>query len=126
MQPVQITYHGVEPSEALTALIHTRAEQLERVSDRIQSLRVLVDAPHHHHRQGNHYRVCIELAVPGHEIVVGHDADEGSGDEDAYRAVRRAFDAVRRRLTATQARTQGKQRARTDGHPSIRPARPVR
>lgn len=123
MQPVQITYHGIEPSDALTALIHTRAAQLERVSDRIQSLRVLVDAPHHHHRHGNHYRVRIELALPGYEVVVGHDADERSADEDAYRAVRRAFDAMRRRLTATQARTRGKERAHGDERPSIRAAR---
>jgi len=123
MQPVQITYHGTQPSDALTALIHTRAAQLGRVNDRIQSLRVLVDAPHHHHRHGNHYRVRIELVLPGHEVVVGHDADERTADEDAYRAVRRAFDAIRRRLTATQARTRGKQRAHGDERPSIRAAR---
>src|SRR5512135_1104403 len=46
MQPVQITYHGLEASPALTELIQTRAQQLERVSDRIHSVRVLVDAPH--------------------------------------------------------------------------------
>lgn len=123
MQPVQITYHGIEPSEALTALIHTRAAQLERVSDRIHSVRVLVDAPHQHHRQGNHYRVRIEVGLPGGEIVVGHDTDARSDDEDAYRAVRRAFDAIRRRLTATQARTRGKERAHADGRPTIRAVR---
>jgi ribosomal subunit interface protein len=104
MQPVQIMFHGIESSDALTAFIRTRAAQLERVSDRIHSLRVLVDAPHHHHRQGNHYRVRIELAVPGHDIVVGHEDDERADDEDAYAAVRRAFDVVRRRLTTSQAR----------------------
>lgn len=123
MQPVQITYHGLAPSDALTALIQTRAAQLGRVSDRIQSLRVLVDAPHHHHRHGNHYHVRIELVLPGHELVVGHDAEARSDDEDAYRAVRRAFDALRRRLTTTQARTRGKERAHGDERPSIRAVR---
>ncbi|HXU72300.1 MAG TPA: HPF/RaiA family ribosome-associated protein [Polyangia bacterium] len=123
MQPVQITYHGLAPSDALTALIHARAAQLERVSERIHSLRVLVDAPHHHHRQGNHYRVRIEVGVPGGEVVVGHDVDERDADEDAYRAVRRAFDAIRRRLTTTQARTRGRQRAHADERFSIRAAR---
>jgi ribosomal subunit interface protein len=111
MDKVQITHHGVDPSEALTGLIHSRAAQLERVCERILSLRVLIDAPHHHHRHGNHYRVRIELAVPGRELVVGHDAEERAEDEDAYQAVRRAFDAIRRRLTATQARSHGRQRA---------------
>ena len=123
MQPVQISYHGLEPSPPLSDLIRTRAAQLERISERIHSLRVLVDAPHRHHRQGNHYRVRIEVTVPGHDIVVGHDDETRSGDEDAYQAVRHAFDAVRRRLMATEARTRGKERAHADARPSIRPAR---
>lgn len=123
MQPVQITYHGIDPSDALTALIHERAAHLERVNERIHSLRVVVEAPHQHHRHGNHYRVRIELTLPGSDIVVGHDDGERDTDEDAYRAVRHAFDAIRRRLTATQARTRGKERAHADERPSIRKTR---
>ena len=104
MQPIQITYHGLDASDALTELIHERAEQLARVNDRIHGMRVLVDAPHHHHRHGNHYRVRIELTAPGHDIVVGHEDDERGDDEDVYAAVRRAFDVVRRRMTTAQAR----------------------
>jgi ribosomal subunit interface protein len=112
MQPVQITYHGLEASSALTELIHTRAQQLERVSDRIHSVRVLVDAPHQHRQKGNHYRVRIELTMPGQDLVIGHDDDERAGDEDAYQAVRHAFDALRRRLDESVERRHGKQRAR--------------
>ena len=111
MQPTQITYHGIEPSPALTELIETRAEQLQRVSDRIHSVRVLVDAPHQHQKKGNHYRVRIELTMPGQEIVIGHDDDDRDTDEDAYQAVRRAFDALRRRLDESVAKRHGKQRA---------------
>jgi ribosome-associated translation inhibitor RaiA len=123
MQPVQISYHGMEPSDALTELVHVRAAQLEHVSDRILSLRVLVDAPHHHHRHGNHYRVRIEVTLPGHDIVIGHDVEERDADEDAYQAVRHAFDAARRRLIAARARDQGKARAHAENRPSIRPVR---
>lgn len=112
MQPVQITYHGLEASPALTELIHTRAQQLERVSDRIHSVRVLVDAPHQHRQKGNHYRVRIELTMPGQDLVIGHDDEERDGDEDAYQAVRHAFDALRRRLDESIERQHGKQRAR--------------
>jgi ribosome-associated translation inhibitor RaiA len=84
---VQISYHGLEPSQSLSELIRMRAAQLERISERIHSLRVLVDAPHRHHRQGNHYRVRVEVTVPGHDIVVGHDDETRSGDEDAFQAV---------------------------------------
>lgn len=123
MQPVQISYHGMEPSDALTELIHTRAAQLGSVSDRILSLRVLVDAPHHHHRHGNHHRVRIELTLPGHGIVIGHDVEERTADEDPYQAVRHAFDVARRRLIATRSQEQGKARARADSRPSVRPVR---
>jgi len=123
MQPAQITYHGVEPSESLTALIHLRAAQLERVCDSIRSMRVLVDAPHHHQRQGNHFCVRIELTAAAGDIVVGHDIDGHAGDEDAYAAVRRAFDAARRCVSAAQARRHGKERAHTDRRPTIRNAR---
>ena len=112
MQPIQITYHGLEPSSALTELIHARAEQLERVSDRIHSMRVLVDAPHQHRHKGNHYRVRIELTLPGQDLVIGRDDDERDSDEDPYQAVRHAFDALRRRLDESLARRDGKQRAR--------------
>ena len=105
MQPVQIHYQGIEPSEALTSLVFTRAEQLGRLHDRIIALRVVIAAPHQHHRQGNHYHVRIELSVPGRrEIVVDHGAEEC--DEDAYQAVRHAFDALRRRLGTSQGKAR--------------------
>jgi ribosome-associated translation inhibitor RaiA len=119
MLPIQITYHGIEPSDALTELIHTRSGQIDRLNDRIHALRVLVDAPHHHQRHGRRYRVRLELTLPGRDLVVGHDDDEHVLDDDAYQAVRRAFDALRRKLTTTQMRRRGKQRA----HAALRVAR---
>jgi ribosome-associated translation inhibitor RaiA len=110
MPPTRIAYHGIEPSDALSRLIQERAEQLDRLGRRIHAVRVLVDAPHHHQRHGHAYRVHIELTTPGHDIVVRHAGEDGSSDEDAYQAVRRAFDAVRRRLSATHARTRGRRR----------------
>jgi ribosomal subunit interface protein len=111
MQPVRITYHGLTPSEALTQLIERRAAHLERLSDRISALRVLIDSPHQHHRNGNHYRVRLELTVPGGDLVVGHDDGARTADEDPYQAVRRAFDVLRRRLETLKERREGKQRA---------------
>ena len=110
MIPTQISYHGVEASEALTALVRARADQLELRHQRIRSLRVHIDAPHHHRRHGNQYRVRVELALPGCDIVVGNDTPARAGDDDPYQAVRRAFDAVRRRMTGAQLRRSGKQR----------------
>jgi len=121
MQPIRISYHGIPASDAVTALIHTRAAQLDHLNERIHSLRVVVDAPHHHHRHGNHYCVRIELRMPGRDIVVGNEPVDA--DEDVYQAVRHAFDAARRRLTAAQTRRSAKQRAHAGARASIRAAR---
>lgn len=120
MQPVQITYHGIDPSEALNELIHTRAAQLERLNDRIHMLRVLVDAPHKHSRHGKHYRVRLELTMPGRDLVIGHDDDDRDVDEDAYLAIRNAFDRLERRLTTAQTRRHAKQRAHVAGRSPAR------
>lgn len=120
MLPMQITYHGIEPSPALTELIRSRAAQLDRLHDRMHALRVLVDAPHNHQRHGKRYRVRLDLTLPGRELVVGHDEDERAGDDDAYQAVRHAFDVLRRKLTTAQARRQGKQRAHLAGRSALR------
>lgn len=117
---MQITFRGIDPSPALSELIEHCADELRRISDRIHSLRVLVEEPHRHHRHGNHFRVRIELTMPGHDIVVGNDNGARAIDEDAYAAVRRAFDVVRRRLTAAQARGRGKERAHAADRATVR------
>jgi ribosome-associated translation inhibitor RaiA len=118
MPATQITFHGLDASQPLTELIERRAQLLDRFTDRLQTLRVLVDAPHHHHRHGNHYRVRLELVLPGEDLVVERD-DAGDG-EDPYLTVRRAFDGLRRRLTAKQERRHGRQRAHAAGPGSAR------
>ena len=112
MDPVQISYHGLDSSPALSALIEARAAQLARLSDRIRSLRVVIGPPHHHHRHGSEQRVRVELAIPGSDIVVDHAWIERGSDEDAYAAVRHAFDVARRQLMAVQERQHGRQSAR--------------
>lgn len=111
MLPIRITYHGLDASDSLNELIHARAAQIERLHDRLQGLRVLVDAPHHHQRHGKRYRVRLELGLPGYDLVVGHDQDEHVVEDDAYQSVRHAFDALRRKLRAQTTRRHGKQRA---------------
>jgi ribosomal subunit interface protein len=104
MVPVQITYHGVTSSPAVTALVEERAARLQRVAQTIQRCRVVIDSPHQHQTHGRHYRVCIDLVLPGREIVYGRDPADTATNEDLYAAVGQAFDAVKRQLTAKPAR----------------------
>ena len=96
--PLQITFHQLPPSPALEADVRARVDELATFFDRIVSCRVLIEAPHNHHHQGQLYRVRIELGVPGERIVVGRSPDEDGAHGDPYVAVRDAFRAARRQL----------------------------
>src|SRR3990172_6839771 len=89
--PLQITFRGLEPTEALTQAVEERASKLEQFFDKIESCRIIVEAPHHHHHKGNLYHVRVRLAVPGEEIVVSRDPPEHAQHEDLYLAINDAL-----------------------------------
>lgn len=68
--PIQITFKNMLASQSIEADIRSRAEKLDSFYDKIIGYRVLVEAPHHHHRAGQRYHVRIDLTVPGEEIVI--------------------------------------------------------
>ncbi len=91
--PLQITFRGVAPSEALEKRIQDKTAKLDEFFEHILSCRVVVEAPHKHHHQGKQFNVRIDIGVPGSEIVVNRDHHE-----DVYVALREAFDAAKRQL----------------------------
>ena len=68
--PLQITYRGLEPSDALSELIHKEAGKLNEFFERIVSCRVTVEREQHHIRSGAPFRVRIDLTVPGDELSI--------------------------------------------------------
>ena len=96
--PLQITFRHMDSSEAVAARIRERAGELERFSDRIISCRVVVECRHPRRRQGNLFRIRVDLKIPGREIAVGRDPAAHHSHEDVYVAIRDAFDAARRVL----------------------------
>jgi hypothetical protein len=92
---------------------------------------VLVERADHHHRDGSRYRVRIDLAVPGEDIVIAHDASPRSGArqraaqslrkgdelERTHRratvAIREAFEQARRRLQDYERRRRGQVKTHT-------------
>jgi len=98
----QVLFRGIEHSNAVEEAVHKRLEKLERYSDKIQSLKVILEAPHNNHHKGRVYHVGVEALMPNHDIVVAHDHHDNHAHEDIYVAIRDAFNAVERRLkTAT-------------------------
>jgi ribosome-associated translation inhibitor RaiA len=96
--PLQITFRDIPPSAALEAKIRDLAEKLAKKSSRIIGCHVVLEAPHRHHKKGFLYNVRIELAVPGHDIVVGREHRERQTHADMHVAIRDAFEAASRRL----------------------------
>jgi ribosomal subunit interface protein len=95
---LQITFRGVEQSDAIESRIRTKVAWLERFGQTITSCRVTVDAPHQHHNKGGLYLVSIDLHVAGAEIVVNKEHRNDHAHEDVNAAVRDAFDAAARQL----------------------------
>lgn len=93
---LQITFRGMDPSEALSEHIRDQADKLEQFFDGITGCHVVVEEPHRHHQQGKRFHIRVDLHVPGKNIVV--DPSERAAPEDAYQAVSEAFDAARRQL----------------------------
>ena len=91
--PLQITVRDFPQSEALEARIREKAAKLDEFHPNITSCRVTVEEMRKHHQQGRHFQVSVDVRVPGREIVV-HQAH----DEDAYVALRDAFNAAKRQL----------------------------
>jgi len=97
--PLQLTWHGIDPSEAVENRVRRDVARLEHVFARITGCKVALEAPSRHHRSsGSQYRVRIELAVPGGRLVVGRDPPETWTRGDLHGAVNAAFREARRQL----------------------------
>lgn len=111
-RPLQLRWHGVDPSAAVEAHIRDDVSRLERVCDRITGCVVTVEAPSHHHRHaGAQYRVRIELSVPGGKLVVGRDPRKTALHSDLYIALKAAFREARRQLGDHLRRLDGRVKA---------------
>ncbi|MCL4799134.1 MAG: HPF/RaiA family ribosome-associated protein [Burkholderiales bacterium] len=119
---LQITVRDMEHSAALDERIRDKVKKLEQVYPRIQSCRVVLEAPHRHKQQGKQFTVRVDLTVPGREIVVNHDHHE-----DMYVALRDAFNAARRQLEAYGSIQRGdvKSHSRENGGAAAVPPAPA-
>lgn len=105
--PLQITFKGMDASEAVEANIREKAEKLERFSDHLMSCRVVVEAPHRHSRQGKMYDVRIDIGVVGGEVAVTRQGPQDQAHEDVYVAIRDAFNAAARQLEDYERKQRG-------------------
>jgi ribosomal subunit interface protein len=100
--PLQITFRNIAYSAPIETNINEKAAKLERFYDRIMSCRVVVEESQRRRHQGKLYSVRIDITVPGKELAVTREENE-----DAYVAVRDAFDAAVRKLEEHARRRHG-------------------
>ncbi len=123
----------MEPSEAVTTRVEAEAAKFAQFFERITSCRVVIEAPHRHHQHGELFRVRVELAVPGTELVVNHEPTPHATlsreeslalskkievhpeHKDIYVAVRDAFSSARRQLQDYVKRLRGEVKGHGQG-----------
>lgn len=96
--PLQITFRHLPKSDAIESYVRSKAEKLDRFHGRVTGCHVTIDTPHLHKRHGHHYRITIDVVVPGDEIVVTRDPDQDKNQEDVYASIDAAFDDAQRRI----------------------------
>lgn len=100
--PLNISFHGMPSSKALENHIREKVEMLGQLHPNLTRCNVTIEKPHHHKHQGNAFNVRIDVYVPGNEIVVNRDAHE-----DAYVALKEAFDAAKRQVVRHAQKKRG-------------------
>ena len=105
--PLQITIRDFSHSPALSSRIREKAEKLQDLHPGIVSCRVTVEELGKHQRHGHHFRARVDVRIPGKELVAHHE------DEDAFAALREAFDSVRRQLEEAARPTRRETKARS-------------
>ncbi len=97
--PVEISYRGVEKSDAIDDLIRTKAARLDRFCDHISRCDVAVEHPNQQQSSGNPFRVRIDLTVPpNHELVADERQSEHEMHEPLTKIINDAFKTMERQL----------------------------
>jgi ribosome-associated translation inhibitor RaiA len=104
--PLQITFRGMDHSDAVEAMIRERAGRLERFNRDIIRCHVTVDQPHRHRTTGRAFSVHIDITTPGGSVVLTHDPSDRDHEQFAA-VVRDAFDAATRQLEEEARRRRG-------------------
>ena len=95
---IQIVFHSIDQTDALTEAVTKRIEKLSRFCDQIINGRVVLDSPHNHHHKGKVYSVSTEIHTPQIEVRVNQEQHDKQSHEDLYVAIRDAFNVAERQL----------------------------
>ena len=95
----EISYRGVNKTEALETLVAEKIARLEKFYSEISSCHLAIEKVHDHPESGSPYRVRLDITVPGvREIVVDKSPDKGDQYQPLEAIIRDTFDIADRQL----------------------------
>ena len=100
--PLELSFHNVEPSDAIKQSVQAHVNKLEKFHDHIIGCRGSIEMPHKSQKAtGNPPDVHIVVRVPGKEIVVSRELKHNGhkkADTDAYAVLEDAFLVAQKQL----------------------------
>lgn len=114
--PLELAFHNMAPSRALSRIVRAQVKRLERFHDHIIGCRVVIEMPHKSHRRGqNAPDVHVLLHVPGRDIVVSREQARGGNRKsatNAYAVLKDTFQAAQERLKEYRNQRRGEVKAK--------------
>ena len=99
LTPLEISFHGLERSDAVEARVREKFSKIEQRFDRVTHGRVVISAPARRAPLPKLFHVRIEIGVPGHApILVKHEPEADNAHTDPMLALRDAFAAAMRQV----------------------------
>ncbi len=97
--PLEITFRGVERSEAVEQRVREKFKRIEDHFDRITQARVVIEAPQRRTPLPKFFHVLIDISIPGKKpIMVRHEPSDDQAHTDVMLALRDAFSAAERQV----------------------------
>jgi len=109
-EPLQISFHNMDSSEALERRVREHWAKVERHYDRITSARIVIEAPHKQPHKST-LGISISIGVPGRDIVVKREQRLHESDDNAAWVINEAFRAAERQLEDYAQRLRGEVKA---------------
>ena len=109
-----IRFIGLEPSDALAAAARERAAKLELFCPGIIACHIVIELAHKHRQQGRPFGVRLDVTLPNRQLAVSRVENQ-----DAYVALRDAFDSMKRQIEDTMRRMREPLKAQPTGEPQL-------
>ncbi|MGD1898737.1 MAG: HPF/RaiA family ribosome-associated protein [Phormidesmis sp.] len=120
--PPEISYRGINKTDALETLIAEKIARLEKFYSEISSCHLAIEKVHDHPNSGSPYRVRIDITVPeDREIVVDKSPDKGKDmpNQPLEAIIRDAFEAADRQLKEMNERQHNHKKTHVPGKKEI-------